>query len=129
MKILIGVGVAVLAIVIIFGIWFGATPAGRRAWNNHWFGVQEAEVQTDWETLRSVEDTARAMIASYNADVLMWEQFRDSEDQQERNWANGARMRANRTASTYNEFITQNRFVWRDAVPPDIFMTLPTVGD
>lgn len=42
-----------------------------------------------------------------------------------RHWAAQAKMRANRTASTYNNYILENKYVWRDNVSNDIYMELP----
>lgn len=104
--------------------FFVANPFGAMAWNS-WFGlVQRADDATNYETLKQVEDTCRSMIASYEADRLTYEQYKDSEDSEERSWAAQARMRANRTASTYNNYILENSYVWADNVPEDIDMEL-----
>lgn len=104
--------------------FFVANPFGVMAWNS-WFGlVQRADDATNYETLKQVEDTCRSMIASYEADRLTYEQYKDSEDSEERSWAAQARMRANRTASTYNNYILENSYVWADNVPEDIDMEL-----
>lgn len=76
---------------------------------------------------KKVEDTCRSMISSYNADVLIWEQYKDSTDKEERSWANQAKVRANRTASTYNNYILENEFLWAGNVPADIAYNLPTL--
>ena len=68
------------------------------------------------------------MISSYNADVLTWEQYKNSDGEQ-RSWADQARMRANKTASTYNAYILQNSFVWANNVPNDIKSELPIVEE
>lgn len=39
----------------------------------------------------------------------------------------GVRMRANRTASDYNNFILKNNYVWKNDVPSDIFDSLPYI--
>lgn len=104
--------------------FFAANPFGVMAWNS-WFGlVQRADDATNYETLKQVNDTCRSMIASYEADRLTYEQYKDSEDSEERSWAAQARMRANRTASTYNNYILENSYVWADNVPEDIDMEL-----
>lgn len=60
------------------------------------------------------------MIASYEADVFTYEQYRDSQSDEQRSWAEQAATRANRTASTYNNYILQNSYVWEDNIPDDI---------
>ncbi|GHU75862.1 hypothetical protein AGMMS49992_20590 [Clostridia bacterium] len=82
---------------------------------------------TRYESLKNVEDTARGMIASYEADYLTWKQYKDSTDREELSWAAQARMRANTTASTYNNYLLQNSFVWADNIPRDIRRELATI--
>lgn len=119
----------VLACILIIGlpIYFTATPSGVSAWNN-WFGtVQKADDDTNYETLKRVEDTCRSMIASYNSDKLTYEQYKDSDNEEKQSWAEQAKMRANKTASTYNNFILKNEYIWNGNVPSDIYMTLPYI--
>jgi hypothetical protein len=118
--------IVILTALLFVGFVFFA-PNIRGAINNWRHGIQTVDDRTRYETLRQVEDTARAMMASHSADSLMWEQFKDSDVQEERNWANGARMRANRTAANYNEFMLKNSYVWQFGIPGDIFRELPTI--
>ena len=114
-KFLIG---GLLAFVLIF--FFAANPLGVMSWNS-WFGlVQRADDATNYETLKQVEDTCRSMIASYEADRFTYEQYKNSEDDEQQSWAEQAKMRANRTASTYNNYILENSYVWSGNVPNDI---------
>ena len=110
--------------ILIPVIYFGATPSGRRTWNNWWHNVQTADDDTRYETRKKVEDTCRAMIASYNSDKLTYQQYKDSTDKEKQNWAEQAKMRANKTASTYNNYILKNNYVWKNVVPSDIYNTL-----
>lgn len=80
-----------------------------------------------YENQKQVEDTCRSMIASYNSDKLIYEQYKDSEVAEERSWANNAKIRANQTANTYNNYILKNSFVWKGNVPSDIKQTLETI--
>ncbi len=112
-------GVILLA-VIIAGIYFGCTPAGRAAWNDYKHTLQEVDDNTKYETKRKVEDTCRAMIASYEADKLTYEQYKDNDNDEKQSWAEQAKMRANKTAASYNNYILENSYVWEDNVPSDI---------
>ena len=96
------------------------TPAGRRTRNQWLFQLQKADDATSYQTKKQVEDTCRAMLASYQADRLIYQEYRESESQEARQWARQAQMRANRTASAYNHYILQNSFVWAGNVPEDI---------
>ena len=110
---------AILAVLMII-----LTPIGRSMWNKRMHDVQVADDSTNYETLKKVEDACRAMIASYESDRLTYEQYRDSDDSEERSWATQARMRANRTASTYNNYILENSYVWSNNIPENIDVKL-----
>lgn len=123
-------GIILLVIVVVgLPIFFGATPTGKTVWNNWFHAVQKADDATNYETLKKVEDTCRAMIASYNADKLTYQQYKDSDNEEKQSWAEQARMRANKTASTYNNYILENSYVWQDNVPSDIYMRLEYITD
>ena len=106
-----------------FVVYFRATPSGRETWNRWFYSLEKVDEQT-YTNQRMVENTTRAMIASYNVDKLIYEQYKNSEISEERSWANNAKIRANQTASTYNNYILQNNYVWKDNVPADIYMNL-----
>lgn len=111
---------AIAAVCIGLVLFFAVNPLGVMSWNS-WFGlVQKADDATNYETLKRVEDTCRSMIASYEADRLTYEQYKNSEDDEQQSWAEQAKMRANRTASTYNNYILENSYVWSGNVPNDI---------
>ena len=98
------------------GIFF-FTPDGKYV---EWTG-------TYYETRKTVEDSCRAMIASYEADKLTYEQYKDSESDEQRSWADQAKMRANRTAANYNNYILKNSYVWSGNIPEDILAELPVI--
>lgn len=111
---------AIAAVCIGLVLFFAVNPLGVMSWNS-WFGlVQKADDATNYETLKQVEDTCRSMIASYEADRFTYEQYKNSEDDEQQSWAEQAKMRANRTASTYNNYILENSYVWSGNVPNDI---------
>lgn len=116
--------IVILAVMILLAVFFSATPAGKSIWNRWFHSVQVADDVTNYDTLKKVEDTCRAMISSYNADMLTYEQYKDSDNKDKQEWAEQAKMRANKTASTYNNYILKNRYVWKDAIPADIYEQL-----
>lgn len=124
MKVAVVLLAILLALVLIF---FVATPSGRAVWNNWWHDVQKADDNTSYENRKMVEDTCRAMIASYKTDVDTYNLYKDSDNEEKLSWAEQARMRANKTANTYNEYIRKNSYVWNGNVPIDIDNYLPTI--
>ena len=112
----------VLALVVGF---FCITPAGVALRNGYGYAVQKVDDATRYETRKKVEDTCRAMIANYEADRISYEQYKDNPDSEKQGWAEQAKMRANRTAASYNEYYLKNSFVWSGAVPSDIKGSLP----
>lgn len=120
MKALKGIVIAALIIAVLSLTLYGTVPVFRTWANGIFHDVQKADDASRYSTRKQVEDTARAMIASYEADVFTYEQYRDSQSDEQRSWAEQAAMRANRTASTYNNYILQNSYVWEDNIPDDI---------
>lgn len=114
----------VLALVLLFGVGYAISPSVRELVNGVKHDVQKADDRTNYETIKKVEDTCRAMIASYEADKLTYEQYKDSTDKEKTEWAEQAKMRANKTASSYNNYILKNSYVWSDNVPKDIYLKL-----
>lgn len=117
----------ILVGLFIIGMIANATPSGRAFFNNWNHVVQKVDDVTNYETRKQVEDTCRAMIASYESDKLTYEQYKDSDNAEKQSWAEQAKMRANKTAVTYNNYILKNSYVWKDNVPADICMTLEEI--
>lgn len=120
------VGAVVVAALICVSLIF-------LGWGDTWLGNQVDYVDqkiddaTNYETRKTVEDSCRAMIASYEADKLTYEQYKDSENDEQRSWADQAKMRANRTAANYNNYILKNSYVWSGNIPEDILAELPII--
>ena len=120
---LIGLGTFIILAFIGLSIFFFATPSGKAIWNRYEYSMEKVDEQT-YQKQKEVEDTCRAMISSYNSDKLIYEQYKDSSVAEEKSWANNAKIRANQTASTYNNYILKNKYVWKNNVPADIYMSL-----
>ena len=119
--IIIGCICALAVIVVgIFAWRYWISPSLRGLSNTVDYRIQKMDDATLYATRKKVEDTCRAMISSYNTDKLTYEQYRDSDDKEKQNWAEEAKMRANKTASTYNNYILDNSFIWEGNVPADI---------
>lgn len=119
--------VTIISVILIGAIiFFGFTPGGRSIWNSYTHSLEKAD-ENQYETRKQVEDTARAMITSYKSDVATYEQYKDSDNEEKQSWAEQAKMRANRTANSYNEYILKNSYVWEDNIPSDIDYSLPIV--
>lgn len=115
--------IAIVIIIAIIGVSVFGVVGG---WFNTWFTNRvefidrKIDNATNYETKKKVEDTCRSMIASYNADKLTYEQYKYSDNEEKQSWAEQAKMRANKTASSYNNYILENSFVWKNNIPNDI---------
>lgn len=117
-KVLVIIGaIVMLAAVALMSVGFGWVSIG--VGNAVSYVGQKIDDLTNYETLKEVEDTCRAMISSYESDKIMYEQYKNSTGEQKQ-WSDAAKIRANKTAVSYNNYILKNSFVWRDAVPADI---------
>ncbi len=123
-KYILKIAACVLGIVLLFTVGYSISPSVRELVNSVNYDVQKADDNTRYETLKKVEDTCRAMISSYEADKLTYEQYKDSTDKEKTEWAEQAKMRANKTAASYNNYILKNSYVWSDNVPKDIYLKL-----
>ena len=117
------IGFLILVFLGIIGLLFGSTIT---KWASTWFNNKSNYINrkiddaTNYETIKNVEDTCRSMISSYKTDVATYNQYKDSDNSEKQSWAEQAKMRANKTANTYNEYILKNSFVWNGNVPSDI---------
>ena len=119
--------VTIISVILIGAIiFFGFTPGGRSVWNSYTHSLEKAD-ENQYETKKQVEDTARSMIASYKSDVATYEQYKESDNEEKQSWAEQAKLRANRTANSYNEYILKNSYAWEDNIPSDIDCSLPIV--
>lgn len=114
----------IILILILISVAWILEPWNVFIENKHDAIVNEVNSATNWEVLHEVEDSCRAMISNYQADCLIYEQYKDSEDREQKNWASQAQMRANKTAAQYNEYILKNNYVWKYGIPDDIKETL-----
>lgn len=119
-------GAGLIFIFVGFTI-FSMTPAGVAFFNNWKYDLQKVDDVTNYDTLKEVEDTCRAMITSYESDKLIYEQYKDSTDEDEQTWAQQAKIRANKTATSYNNYILKNNYVWKSNVPSDIRTELKVI--
>ena len=110
----------ILLILVLIIIGFLTKPWNVFVHNKYEGLIKEVDSATNWDTLHEVEDSCRAMMSNYQADVLTYQQYCNSEIAEHRSWAEQARMRANRTAAQYNEYILKNNYVWKYGIPDDI---------
>lgn len=113
------ISIAIIAIIVLCAI-SSFTVGGRAFWNNIQYRVQKVDDATNYHTRKEVEDTCRATIVSYESDKLTWEQYKDSESEEKRGWADSAKIRANKAALTYNEYFLKNSYVFDGNIPADI---------
>ena len=124
MKIFGIIVLSILGVIILSGIGIGLGWFDTFLSNKVEYIDRKIDDKTSYETMKKVEDTARASIASYKTDKATWEMYKDSEDVEKRSWAEQAKMRANKTASIFNEYMLKNSYVFEGNIPDDINYTL-----
>ena len=115
----------VLLMVLCVSLTGCASVVG--AYNEWRHEIQQVDDATRYQTRKQVEDTCRATIVSYESDRLTWEQYKDSESAEQRSWADAAKIRANKAAVTYNEYILKNGYVFDGNIPESILKELPII--
>ena len=110
-------------VIVLLLITF--SPTFRGMFNTYETKMQQVDDRTQYKSRKRVEDEARLMIASYQADKIKYEQYKTSDSEEQQGWAEQAKMRANQTAVTYNNFMLKNSFLFKDNIPYDIRYELP----
>lgn len=113
----------VVCVFVFVALW-AFSPQIKGLLNQKDYEVQKVNEQTSYKLRKEVEDTARSMVSSYKTDRLAYEQYKDSDNDEHKSWANSYKQRANSTATKYNEYILKNSYVWSGNVPSDIEVEL-----
>lgn len=108
----------IMLLVVVFALI--ATPVGVIVYNAWDYSMQKTDDLTSYHTKKEVEDTCRSYIVSYESDRMTYEQYKDSDNTEQSSWANNAKIRANKTAIAYNEYILKNNYVFQGNIPSDI---------
>jgi len=119
------VNIILSIVLLVLVVLVVATPLGKTIWNGYKARLDKAD-EVSYETMKKVEDTARAYIASYKSDVDIYHAYCDSEDSKKQEYAESARIRAITTANSYNEYLRKNSYVWKDNMPSDLPQILST---
>lgn len=128
MKYFIGSLLSLIIIgLIVFGVYVSFFPGGRALINSYDNMMKKVDDRTTYETRKQVEDKARASIASYKSDKTTYEMYRDSDNTEKQSWAEQAKMRANKTANVYNEYMLKNSYVFDGNIPSDIYYQLELI--
>lgn len=121
----IGIIISLIIITVIgtFAGWFNTWFTNKVEWVN-----RKIEDRTSYDTRKKVEDSCRSMIASYKTDKATYDMYKTSDNEEKQSWAEQAKMRANKTANTYNEYILKNSYVWEGNIPEDIDANLQIIN-
>lgn len=121
----IGIIISLIIITVIgtFVGWFNTWFTNKVEWVN-----RKIEDRTSYDTRKKVEDSCRSMIASYKTDKATYDMYKTSDNEEKQSWAEQAKMRANKTANTYNEYILKNSYVWEGNIPEDIDANLQIIN-
>ena len=118
-KFLFVVGVMLITALIVSIVFFGLTPMGRTIWHQYRFGGDSITP----EQRQEVEDTCRAMIASWEADLQTYKDLKDTD----KDGAEVARLSANKTADMYNEYLLMNSYVFGETLPDGIYAVIANI--
>ena len=124
-------GIIILGLIIfggfviggVLGGWFKTLFTNKVEWVD-----RKIKDRTSYDTMKKVEDTCRSMIASYKTDKATYDMYKKSDNPEKQSWAEQAKMRANKTANTYNEYILKNSYVWEGNIPEDIDRSLQIIN-
>ena len=111
---------AITALCLFLAFWGLFTVSGRSCFNKYDAELMDTDYNTNYKSTREIEETLRSYVASYEADKVIYETNKDSENKENIALANAAKNRANRTAATYNQFYLKNSYIWEDNIPKDI---------
>lgn len=114
------IGAIIGTVLIMFVGYVTFFPGGKALINSYDNMMKKVDDRTTYETRKKVEDTARASIASYKTDKATYEMYKDSSDKEKQSWAEQAKMRANKTANIFNEYMRKNSYVFEGNIPGDI---------
>lgn len=114
------IGAILGTIIFLFIGYVTFFPGGKALINSYDNMMKKVDDKTTYETRKKVEDTARASIASYKTDKATYEMYKDSSDKEKQSWAEQAKMRANKTANIFNEYMRKNSYVFEGNIPSDI---------
>lgn len=119
MKLVGGIILGIIGILLIILLMFGFGFFTEKVNYNYQKNIDNVS----YERLKRVEDTARAMIATYKSDKAIYEAYKNYDKE----LAIQAKIRANKTAITYNEYILKNSFKWQGNIPSDIYNQLEII--
>ena len=113
--------ITVLCLVVLgAALYFTLCPKGVETKNEYEAMLKDVDYNTNYDSVRQIEETLRSYAASYEADRITYETNKDATDKESIALAKAARSRANRTAATYNQFYLKNSYIWEDNIPADI---------
>lgn len=121
---------AVILAAMVVGYSF--IPSFRTSVNNYVFKIEKIDQETDFGNRKMVEDTARALLTNYDAARTEYETYKSfigtGESKKEQR-ALDAKTSANMTVAKYNNYLTENNFIFKGNLPHDIPLKLEKVGN
>lgn len=115
--------IIIISAVLLLFMYFVFTPEGKEIWSRYQHTMHKTDEITDKQR-KEVENTCRALIASWESDIQIYEQYKNSESKEEREIAEQAKLGANETADEYNKYILNNGYVWNGQMPWDIYAVI-----
>ena len=79
------------------------------------------------EQRKEVEDTCRAMISSWETDAEQYRRYKNSDTAEYKELAEQSRINANITATSYNDYILLNGYVFGDTLPDGVYAVIEII--
>ena len=117
-KVFVLVVVFILVVIIGVVVYFGLIPSGIEKWN----GFRYKDTITA-EMKKEVENTCLSMIASWETDAQTYKENKGIDE----TVANEARMSANKTAESYNDYILKNGYVFGETLPEGVYAVIEPI--
>lgn len=114
----------ILSTLLVVAILFMSFNLGfRKMVNEYVFQREVVDQETDYRNRKGVEDSARALLTQYEfakGEYETYKVFIGTDDKAKEQRALDSKTSANMVVSKYNNYLTENEFIFKGNLPNDI---------
>lgn len=114
----------ILSTLLVVAVLFFSLNLGFRAWVNEYvFRREVVDQETNYTNRKGVEDAARSLLTQYDFAKREYETYKvfiGSDDKAKEQRALDAKTSTNMVVSKYNNYLTENRFIFKGNLPNDV---------